>query len=418
MAIKKDKNMTLCRICNKDAEIVVSFGRMPIANNFLKENDDFSKEYFFDLAALFCITCKAFQLADHPTPEQMFHDEYAFFSGTSKKMAEHFQIMAESYIQHFITDPQKTFVVELGSNDGIMLKHFAQKNIQHLGVEPSQNVARVAQEQGVATKVVFFGEQTAVEILEEHGQADIICAANVMNHIPDLSDVARGVALLLKKDGVLVFEDPYAGDVVQKVSYDQFYDEHIYMFSVESVRTIFEPHGFELFRVEPQSTHGGSMRYYLDFKGTRPVENSVFDQVEKERSLGLDRLETYYAFGKACQKKRDDLRILLQQLKRDGKRVVGYAATAKSTTILNYCDIGADLIEYIGDTTPLKQNTFSPGMHIPVKSYEQLKNDIPDYMILFAWNHAQEIFEKEEDFVKNGGKWIILSPQVKVFSKE
>jgi methylation protein EvaC len=418
MAMKKDKNMARCRICNKDAEIVVSFGRMPLANNFLREEDDFSKEYFFDLAALFCAHCKAFQLADHPAPEQMFHDEYAFFSGTSKKMAEHFKVMAEDLFKNFMQYKTDSFIVELGSNDGIMLEHFALKAIRHLGIEPSLNVAHIARMKGVETLVDFFNEKIALDILKKYGQADVISAANVMNHIPDLSDVARGIALLLKKDGVLVFEDPYAGDVIQKISYDQFYDEHIYMFSVESVRAIFEPHGFELFRVEPQTTHGGSLRYYLDFKGARPVEISVFEQERKEQSLGLDRLETYYTFGKACQKKRDDLLSLLQELKRQGKRVVGYAATAKSTTILNYSGIGTELIEYIGDTTPLKHGKFSPGMHIPIKPYEQLKEDNPDYRILFAWNHTQEIFEKEENFVEKGGKWIVFSPELKIISKE
>ncbi len=405
--------MSLCRICNKDAEVVVSFGRMPIANNFLKEAD-FTKEYFFDLAASFCVDCKAFQLVEHPAPEQMFHEEYAFFSGLSKKMSEHFKLMAENYLKDFMSGKEDPFIVELGSNDGIMLEHFSQKGIRHLGIEPSLNVALAARKKGVETLVEFFDEKIALDVLKTYGQADVICAANVMNHIPDLAAVARGAKALLKQNGVLVFEDPYAGDVIQKVSYDQFYDEHIYMFSVESVQRIFEPHGFQVFRVEPQETHGGSMRYYLCFEGVRSVELSVTNQLKKEHVLGLNCLETYYAFGKACQKKRDELYALLEQLKKEGKRVVGYAATAKSTTILNYCGIGSELIEYIGDTTPLKQGKFSPGMHIPIKSYEWLRDDHCDYRVLFAWNHAQEIFEKEQEFVKKGGKWITFSPQVEI----
>ena len=408
--------MMFCRICNNQTQVINSFGRMPIANNFLKQ-DSFKEEYFFDLETMFCVSCKTFQLVEQPDPQLMFHENYAFFSGTSKKMAEHFKIMAESYMQQFITDPQKAFVVELGSNDGIMLKYFAQKNIQHLGVEPSENVAQVAREQGVTTKVAFFGEQTAAEILRDYGQADIICAANVMCHIPDLASVAKGVVSLLKNDGVFVFEDPYLGDVIQKTSYDQIYDEHVYIFSLLSVQQIFEPYGLELFHVEPQITHGGSMRYYICLQGQRVVQDSVKKQLEIEKTLGLDNVETFINFRDACEKSRQELVTLLKELKAAGKRVVGYAATSKSTTILNYCGIGKESIEYISDTTPLKQGKFSPGMHIPIKPYQEFTDDTPDYAVLFAWNHAQEIFEKEENFTKKGGKWITFIPEVKVLEQ-
>lgn len=403
----------ICRICNKNAQEVVSFGRMPIANNFLKE-DDFSKEYFFNLTAAFCEDCKLFQLTEQPNPEQMFHEEYAFFSGTSKKMTEHFKEMADQYLKNFMSGKQDPFIVELGSNDGIMLQNFAQKGIRHIGIEPSLNVALVARAKGVNTVAKFFNEQAALEIVNIQGQADVISAANVMCHIPDLASVARGVVALLKKDGVFVFEEPYVGDMIQKTSYDQIYDEHVYMFSVESVQRIFGVYGLQVFRVEPQITHGGSMRYYLSFDGMRSVEVSVTQQLEKEHELGLDDVETYRSFGRACQKNKADLCTLLEQLKTQGKRVVGYAATSKSTTVLNYCGISSGLIEYISDTTPIKQGKFSPGMHIPIKSYQQLEDDNADYRVLFAWNHAQEIFEKEEEFRKKGGKWITFVPEVKV----
>lgn len=405
--------MNKCRACPVQADSVVSFGKMPIANNFLSQND-FDEEYFFELEVLFCPSCKTFQLKDQPLPEKMFHENYAFFSGTSKKMATHFEKMAFTYLDKYIQNSAEAFIVELGSNDGIMLQNFAQKGIKHLGVEPSLNVATVAREKGVNTLVSFFGEETAGEIVQKYGQADIICGANVMCHIPDLSSVARGVLLLLKKNGVFVFEEPYLGDMVCKTSYDQIYDEHVYMFSLESVKNIFEPYGFQVFHVESQETHGGSMRYYLCFQGERVVQDSVLKQLQVEQELGLSELQTYVEFGKACQKSREDLIKLLTDLKNAGKRVVGYAATSKSTTILNYCQIGSDLIEYISDTTPVKQGKYSPGMHIPIKPYQAFTSDVPDYAVLFAWNHAQEIFEKEEDFIKRGGRWITFIPEVKV----
>jgi methylation protein EvaC len=388
---------------------------MPIANGFLA-TQEFSNEYFFELAVAFSPTSKMLQLIDQPDPQMMFHDNYAFFSSTSKKMAEHFEKMATNYIGNYIANSSEAFVVELGSNDGIMLRHFVQAGIKHLGVEPSANVAAVARENGVNTISQFFSRETAAQIEKEYGKADIISAANVMCHIPDLASVGKGVEILLKEKGIFVFEDPYMGSVIEKTSYDQIYDEHVYLFSVQSVSHAFASYGLEVFHVEPQTTHGGSMRYYLARKGAHPIRESVYHQLKQEELMGLDRLETYETFAKNCEKNKQEFVKLLSQLKSEGKRVVGYAATSKSTTVLNYCGVGPDLIEYICDTTPIKQGKFSPGMHIPIKPYEEFKKDKPDYAILFAWNHAAEIMEKEKDFIAQGGQWIIFVPEVKIIS--
>jgi methylation protein EvaC len=409
--------MMNCRICKEVLEFPISYGNMPIANGFLKK-EDFSTEYKFEMKVSFCDNCKMFQLIDQPDPKMMFHENYAFFSSTSKSMEIHFEKMAKNYFLNFIPNKEEAFVVELGSNDGIMLQHFAKLGIKHLGVEPSSNVAEVAREKGVECISAFFGEDTAKEILSKHGYADIISAANVMCHIPDLESVGKGVACLLKISGIFVFEDPYLGDVIQKTSYDQIYDEHVYLFSVQSVQNAFSPYGLTVFHVEPQYTHGGSMRYYLCRDGQHEVRDSVKKQLGIEAILGLDTPDTYKFFEKNCEKNKNDLLGLVKELKSKGKRVVGYAATSKSTTILNYCGIGPDLIEYICDTTPLKQGKYSPGMHIPIKPYEDFKKDSPDYVILFAWNHAKEIFDKEKDFIQSGGKWIIFVPEVTVLSIE
>ncbi len=407
--------MKNCRICNYRATEIISFGKMPIANNFL-EKQNFEKEYFFNLMALFCDFCKTFQLADQPKPELMFHENYAFFSSSSKKMSLHFEQMAHHYFNQFLLNKEQSFVVELGSNDGIMLQHFAQKNIKHLGIEPSDNVAQVARNKGINTITDFFQEELAIAIEKQYGKADIISAANVMCHISDLASVAKGVIHLLKKTGVFVFEEPYLGDMIQKTSYDQIYDEHVYIFSLLSVINIFKPYGLQVFHVEPQVTHGGSMRYYLGFENQHIINKSVSEQLLKEKKLGLDVLETFYAFKNACEKNKTEFIALLHTLKKQNKRIVGYAATSKSTTVLNYCNIGSDCIEYISDTTPIKQGKFSPGVHIPIKTYQNFKDDMPDYAILFAWNHAQEIFEKEEEFIKKGGKWITFVPEVKILN--
>lgn len=394
-----------------------SFGKMPLANGFLSENN-FHKEYFFELSIGFCEENKLLRLLHQPDPEKMFHENYAFFSGSSKRMAEHFTKMANTYLEDFLHDPKEAFVVELGSNDGIMLHHFAERNIKHLGIEPSANVAKAARQNGVNSLCKFFGKDTAYDISKEYGKADIISAANVMCHIPDLDSVGAGVDLLLKDTGVFVFEDPYLGDVIQKTSYDQIYDEHVYIFSTISVSNIFSKNGLEIFRVEPQKTHGGSMRYYLCRKGARPIEPSVQNQLQIESDLGLDKEKTFERFSHNCEASKEALLTLLKSLKAGGKRVVGYAATSKSTTVLNYCNIGPDLVEYICDTTPIKQGKFSPGMHIPIRSYEEFKNDNPDYALLFAWNHAEEILFKEQEFLQNGGKWIVFVPEIKVISSQ
>ncbi|MGB0670996.1 MAG: methyltransferase domain-containing protein, partial [Rhodospirillales bacterium] len=336
----------------------------------------------------------------------------AFFSSTSRYMQAHFQRFAESVMAGPLKGVDDPFVVELGSNDGIMLRHFAGAGLRHLGIEPSSNVAAVARENGVETISEFFGDELAKRLRAEKGPADAILAANVMCHIPDMNGVAKGMATLLKPGGVLMFEDPYLGDMVAKTSYDQIYDEHVFIFSATSVANAFAPHGLELVNCEPQITHGGSMRYTLALKGTRAAAPAVAETLAKERAQGLDKAATYDAFRAACEKSKADLMAVLTDLKAKGKRVVGYGATSKSTTVIAYCGITPDLVEFISDTTPVKQGKVSPGAHIPIKPYDAFTADYPDYALLFAWNHKAEIMEKEDAFRDAGGRWIAYVPEV------
>ncbi|MEW6740159.1 MAG: class I SAM-dependent methyltransferase [Nitrospirota bacterium] len=404
--------MKKCLICNAEIEPFMSFGKMPIANGFLIP-DQFPHEYFFDMEVAFCQKCKMVQLTTQPDPEKMFHENYAFFSGTSSRMAVHFKEFAEHVIHDYINamDP---FVVEIGCNDGIMLQHFAKSGIRHLGIEPSANVAKAANEKGVKTVCKFFDANLARDIVSECGQADAFLGANVMCHISNFNSVIEGISILLKPDGVVMFEDPYLGDVIEKTSYDQIYDEHVFLFSLSSIQYAFGQQGMELIDIEPQSTHGGSMRYVIAHKGARPVSENVKLQLEKEKVLGLDNPSTYDTFRRNCEQSRDKLKLLLKDIKQQGKRIVGYAATSKSTTVLNYCNIGSDLIDYISDTTPIKQGKFSPGMHIPVRAYDEFTRSYPDYAVLLAWNHAEEIMAKEKKFTETGGKWIVFVPKVQV----
>lgn len=401
-----------CRICDHEISPFMTYGRMPVANGFLTQ-DQFKDEYFFELKPAFCDHCLTFQIEEQPAPEVMFHDHYAFFSRTSKFMQAHFKEYASWVGDTYLTG-EDPFVVELGSNDGIMLENFAKRGIRHLGVEPSANVAEEARKYGVNTVVKFFGPTTATEIVNEYGQADALIAANVMCHIPDMNGIAEGANRLLKKDGVLIFEDPYLGAMIEKTSYDQIYDEHVFIFSALSVANIFGPYGFELIDVLPQHTHGGSMRYVLARKGVRTISPAVATITNAEKAAGLHVPETYEQFRKNCEKSKEDLVRILKEEKAAGRRVVGYGATSKSTTILNYCGIGPDLIEFISDTTPIKQNKLTPGTHIPVKSYDAFMANPPETALLFAWNHQKEIMEKENEFSAKGGRWIVPVPEVKV----
>ncbi len=385
---------------------------MPIANAFLTP-DQFATECFFEMCVGFCPKCGMVQLLDQPAPEKMFHGNYAFFSSTSTRMAVHFREFANEVRAHWLgkDDP---FVVEIGSNDGIMLQNFASAGIQHLGIEPSANVAEVARSKGIRTISEFFSADLARKIVAEHGPADAFLGANVMCHIPTLHSVAEGVRLLLKPKGVMMFEDPYLGDILEKTSYDQIYDEHATYFSVMSVSALFEQHDMEVVDISPQDVHGGSMRYVIAHRGAHPVSEVVKAQRGKEENLGLRRAATYVRLRQNIEKSRTDLMHLLRDFKARGKRVVGYAATSKSTTVTNYCGITPDLVEFISDTTPIKQGKFSPGTHIPVKPYEEFKTRYPDYALLFGWNHSAEILAKEQDFRKSGGRWIVYVPKVEV----
>jgi methylation protein EvaC len=356
--------MSNCLICRNGVKPFMSFGRMPIANGFLTR-DQFAEERFFPLEAGFCPTCKMVQLTELVDPREMFHEHYAFFSSTSSRMTAHFDALAHHIMAtNFGPDP---FVVEIGCNDGVLLRHVAAAGIRHIGVEPSANVAAAARAKGVNTLTEFFSESLADRIVQEHGHADVVAAANVLCHIPALNGAVAGIARLLKRSGVLIFEDPYLGDIIERTSYDQIYDEHAFYFSVTALDYLFAQHGLEIVDVEPQSTHGGSMRYTVAHRGQHAVTERTAAQRAREDALGLSDQDTYAAFRQRVQQSRVELMALLRKLQHGGRRVAGYGATSKSTTVTNFCGITPDLIEFISDTTPIKQGKFSPGTHIPIR---------------------------------------------------
>ena len=402
-----------CRVSNSSLKKIMDFGKQPLGNGFL-DPDNFSTEYFYDMSIGFSQESLMVQLLNQPSPQKMFHNEYAFYSSTSDHMKKHFEEFANYVLSSSYMKNDSPFVMELGCNDGILLKHFAARNIRSIGIEPSENVAREANRNGVQTISEFFSENLADKILLTHGKVDVFLAANVMCHISDILSVVKGIKKLLTPGGVVIFEDPYLGDILEKNSYDQIYDEHVFLFSLLSVRNLFSKVDMELIDVLPQKTHGGSMRYVLSHTGSYPISDTVHKKLDEEKALGLDNFSTFINFKDRVHNSKTELLKLLQNLKSQGKLIAGYAATSKSTTILNYCGIGPNLISYIYDSTPIKQGKFTPGMHIPVVSRDVFVNNPPDFALLFAWNHAEEIMLREKAYTDLGGRWITHVPQVKL----
>jgi methylation protein EvaC len=403
---------TACRICGAPIEPFMTFGRMPIANGFIRE-EDIATEFFYELAPACCGRCATFQLIDQPPPPQLFHAQYPFYTGSSQRMARHFASFASGVVARagLQRDP---LVVEIGSNDGTMLDSIRQCGARAVGVEPSANVAAAARARGLDTVPAFFSRAVAAAIRERSGAAAAIVAANVVCHIPDFHELAAAVCDLLAEDGWFVFEDPYLGDMIRHHAYDQIYDEHVFMWSATAVSRALAPHRLSLVDVAPQPTHGGSMRYICARTGRAAISPRVMELLEREERDGLASPSTLQAFRDACETSRRELRALLTELRERGKRVAGYAAASKSTTVLNYCGIDRTLIEFIADSTPIKQGRLTPGSHIPVLAPEVFAADPPDYAVLFAWNHAQEIVAKEQTFTRGGGKWITFVPSLAV----
>jgi len=399
-----------CRISNKKLKVVNDFGMQPLGNGFLKE-ENFKYEYQYRMQTGFCNESKMFQLIEQPNPKKMFHENYAFFSSTSEGMQRHFNSWAENIIKNL---KKNAFVVELGCNDGIFLKNFSDNCISHLGIEPSKNVAEQARRKKIKVKTEFFDLNLADQIIKEDGRADYFISANVMCHIPNILEVAKGIERLLKPDGLLVFEDPYLGDVINKTTYDQIYDEHVFLFSAHSVSFLFKKAGMELIKLEPQDTHGGSMRYTLAKIGMYKKDPSVDEYFSLEKKNGIENYDRLLDFNKSVLESKKNLNKVLLDLKNDNRKICGYAATSKSTTILNFCGINNKVVDCIFDTTNIKIGKFSPGKHIPIVDMKKFHKSDYVYTILFAWNHAKEIFSKEIDYKKKGGKWILFSPKIQI----
>ena len=391
-----------CKITNEKINPFMSFGKMPSANGFL-DKEDFNKEFFYEMEVGFSEKISLLQLNEFSNPIKVHNERYPFYTSSSVYMKNHFKEFASWLREKYLKDGSK--LIEVGSNDGTLLENFRNTGVDVIGFEPSKTIAELANNKGVKTLNKFFNIQNLEMIKKFHSSVDIICSANVIAHIPDLTDVIKSVDKLLSDKGLLIFEEPYLGSMFSKVSYDQIYDEHIFMFYVSSIKKIFDLFDFELINVLPQNTHGGSMRYIIGRKNKHKKSEIISKFLDEEQSKKLDTIESCLDFKKACELSKKMTINKLNKLKENNKKICGYAATAKSTTVLNYCNIGNNIIDYICDTTKEKIGKFSPGAHIQIVSMEKFYEDMPDVAFLFAWNHKQEIFSKEKRFKENGGSW-------------
>ncbi|MAM42373.1 MAG: SAM-dependent methyltransferase [Thaumarchaeota archaeon] len=405
---------TTCRLC-KSTDMIkfLSLGKTPLANSYLKPEELKIPEPSYPLETYFCQDCGLVQLLDIIPGEVLFRN-YLYISSTAPSYIEHFTKYAQDIVKRFdLTD--ESFVIEFGSNDGILLKPLKNLGIKTLGVDPAENIAKIAESDGIETFVDFFTEDNAKIILEKYGPADIITSANVFAHIDDLDDVLRGVSVLLKDDGIFVAEATYMVNMLEKKYFDLIYHEHVSYYCIRPLQRFFEKFDMEIFDVEDISTAGGSIRVYAKRKiGKHNITESVSNHLALENRLKMDQAVTYKNYGNEIEKCKNEIMKLLLQLKDDGKTIVGYGAAAKGNTLLNYFGIGTDILDYVVDIAEIKHGLFTPGKHIPILPTEKIDEDNPDYVLILAWNFADDIMKKHEQYRTNGGKFIIPLPEIDI----
>ena len=385
----------------------------PLSNSYLTADQLLQMEQFYPLRALVCDRCFLVQLKAYETPERIFSD-YAYFSSYSSTWIEHARAFAETAIERFGLDQSST-VVEIASNDGYLLQYFARHGIRVLGVEPAANVASAARAKGIDTVTEFFGRVTAQRLAAEFG-ADLLIGNNVIAHVPDLNDFLAAFAILLKPHGIISVEFPHILHLIEQTQFDTIYQEHFSYFSFSTVKRAFAAHDLTVFDVEEIPTHGGSLRVYARHAAdeTKAASDRVSEMYRREREAGLLELAVYSSFEERARKaKRDILRFLID-CKENNKKFVGYGAPAKGNTLLNYCGVGTDFIEYTVDLNPHKQGHFLPGSHIPIKAPDEIRQTKPDLVFILPWNLKDEIVDQMSYIRDWSGRFVVSTPEVLV----
>jgi SAM-dependent methyltransferase len=410
-----DAGLSACRFCAAPLRhTFVDLGMSPLCESYVPAERVNAMEPFYPLHAKICERCLLVQLEEFVTADHIF-TEYAYFSSYSDSWVAHAKAYVDMAVERFELGPD-SLVMEVASNDGYLLRHVVERGIPALGIEPAANVAEVAREIGIETIVRFFGRETAADLVAEGRSADLVAANNVMAHVPDLNDFVAGFYTVLKPHGVVTVEVPHLLRLVEENQFDTIYHEHFQYFSFLAAQKVFAAHGLEVFDVDELKSHGGSLRYYAQRAdtGTRPVEQRVHDLVARERELGYDTLEGHQAFAARVEETKWGLLEFLIAKRREGKRIAGYGAPGKGNTLLNYCGIRTDLLDYTVDRNPYKQGQFLPGTHIPILHPEVLEQDRPDYILILPWNLKQEIVAQLEYARDWGAQFIVPIPKVEV----
>jgi 2-polyprenyl-3-methyl-5-hydroxy-6-metoxy-1,4-benzoquinol methylase len=404
-----------CRFCGSKLSVTFAdLGMSPPSNSYLTADQLHAMEPFYPLHAWVCEKCRLVQLEEFETPRQIFSD-YAYFSSYSESWLRHAQAYVEMMCRRFGFGP-KSRVIEIASNDGYLLQYFKKQDIDVLGIEPAENVAKVAIEQrGIPTRVEFFGKSAAANLVKEKFRPDLLLGNNVLAHVPDINDFVAGMKILLSPAGIITMEFPHLLRLIAQNQFDTIYHEHFSYLSFDFVRRLFAAHGLAIFDVEGLSTHGGSIRIFASHaESPEKIESRVETMLQAEREAGLDDMSTYRAFDERIKKtKRAFLRFLVEA-KSAGKSIAAYGAAAKGNTLLNYCGVRADFIDYVVDRSPHKQGRFLPGTHLPIHSPEMVAQTKPDYLLILPWNLREEIMEQMRHIRQWGGKFVVAIPTTEV----